>query len=87
MRTGLSQQDFASWLGFSIGAIRKWEGGQRVPTSRIHMMRLQECWEEYVKMGQKAITDRLPGNMPIPSASREILEGRIERSQQSSRTA
>lgn len=87
LRTGLSQQDFASWLGFSIGAIRKWEGGQRVPTSRIHLMRLQECWDEYRRMGQAAVGNNLPGNMPIPSASRETLEGRIERSQQSSRTA
>lgn len=87
LRTGLSQQDFASWLGFSIGAIRKWEGGQRVPTSRIHLMRLQECWEEYRQMGRDAIADRLPGQMPIPSASREILEGRIFRGQSGSRTA
>ena len=32
-KTGFSQEDFASFLGVSVGAVRDWEHGRRDPNS------------------------------------------------------
>lgn len=69
--SGLTQQGWATWLGYSVATVRRWERGTAAPTAEAEAALLRHCQER--GLFRTFVQDPLRDFTLTPGLLRELL--------------
>src|SRR5215471_12174485 len=75
--SGLTQQGWAAWLGYSVATVRRWENGRAAPTAEAEAALLSHCQQR--GLFRTFVQDPLRDCTLTPELLRELLaEARLQ---------